>query len=370
MHVAGLEKGEKMGESNLKSFHDISKNVIADLTRNKKIFTVEEILKMPKNHIGFLVDRLIPRASICMIVGRSGVNKSTFCRQLCIAVSSGLDKFLGYSLNSINKRVLYVSSEDGLPVLCEYIQAQTKGLGIPNQSSNLLLANLHDFSTLEELFSHIENHCIKSPLDLIVLDSLSDIAGLADVDINDNYGIRILTSRLRQLSARTRATLVLNHHSSEKSIDVTNFLGASALRQVARSVISIFSENQSNDELHNIRYVSQQKCNYGKCEETFECVLSSEYNLVPTGKKVDIEYLKKLIQPIADIPGKKREKLHDLTVEDVFHDQDLELKKDIIRQRINSSYPKVSSRTIDAWVNKNLIRVASKIGYYSRPAGS
>ncbi len=304
-----------------KKFNDIANEIAHEVGRKKRIFTLEEVSKMPSESTGFLVEKLIPKSSLTMIVGRSGVNKSTFCRQLGLIVSSEEECFLGYQVHRKHHRTLYVSSEDSLKAMSNYLEDQCRGFGVALSSVNMHLTHLNDFKTIDDLIDEIIEKAKVTPFDLIVLDSLSDIAVLADVDMNDNFKIRTLTTKLLRLQAATESTMVLNHHASEKSIDITNFLGASALKQVARSVIAIFAMDKSNEEDGNFRYIDHQKCNYGTREEAFECILTSEFNLLPTGRKVDTEFLKSLVQPVADIPGKKRGKLHDLTIDDIFHEQ-------------------------------------------------
>ena len=66
---------------------------------------------MPKTQ--WLIDERIPYGSLSALVGESGVGKSTFLRQLAIAIASGKNSFLNFKLNPKFKKVLYISTEDG-----------------------------------------------------------------------------------------------------------------------------------------------------------------------------------------------------------------------------------------------------------------
>ena len=57
----------------------------------------------------FLVDKLIPKASLTGFVGESDAGKSSFLRQLAVAMVYGDDEFLGFKINGGCNNVLYVS---------------------------------------------------------------------------------------------------------------------------------------------------------------------------------------------------------------------------------------------------------------------
>ena len=70
----------------------------------------------------FLVDKLIPKASLTGFVGESDAGKSSFLRQLAVAMVYGDDEFLGFKINGGCNNVLYVSSEDGIVGTSEWLK--------------------------------------------------------------------------------------------------------------------------------------------------------------------------------------------------------------------------------------------------------
>ena len=92
------------------------------------MYRASELFRMPRKETRWLIDKRIPYGSLTALVGESGVGKSTYLRQLAIAIASDSKSFLGDKLNPIHKRVMYVSTEDGISFT---VEALTKQLQIP-----------------------------------------------------------------------------------------------------------------------------------------------------------------------------------------------------------------------------------------------
>jgi len=101
--IVGSIQGIKPTEKNLKLNGKLSKFLIgADVIKNKNYKEVE-----------YLVDKLIPRGTLCALVGESDTGKSSLLRQLAVSMVYGDEDFLGFKMKSSCNNVLYVSTEDG-----------------------------------------------------------------------------------------------------------------------------------------------------------------------------------------------------------------------------------------------------------------
>ena len=72
----------------------------------------DELKNQEITEIDYLVDRLIPRGTLCSLVGESDTGKSSILRQLAVSVAYGDDTFIGFKLNENYQNVVYVSTED------------------------------------------------------------------------------------------------------------------------------------------------------------------------------------------------------------------------------------------------------------------
>ena len=80
---------------------------------NNLFMGADKIFNQNHQKIDFLVDKLIPKGTLCALVGESDTGKSSFLRQLAISLVYGDSDFLGFKLNNVCKNVIYVSTEDG-----------------------------------------------------------------------------------------------------------------------------------------------------------------------------------------------------------------------------------------------------------------
>ena len=93
----------KSTQSEIKPNGKLSKFLIgADVIKNKNYKEVE-----------YLVDKLIPKGTLCALVGESDTGKSSLLRQLAVSMVYGDEDFLGFKMKSSCNNVLYVSTEDG-----------------------------------------------------------------------------------------------------------------------------------------------------------------------------------------------------------------------------------------------------------------
>lgn len=89
----------------------------------------------------YLIADLIPKRTLSMVVGDSGLGKSPLLYQAALCVAEGIP-FLGRQVS--RGRVLYIDFENGLGGVDELVSQLAIYLGLPAASENLLLFNFND----------------------------------------------------------------------------------------------------------------------------------------------------------------------------------------------------------------------------------
>ena len=82
--------------------------------RTSKLFVGADTIKKKNfKEPEYLVDKLVPRGTLCALVGESDTGKSSLLRQLALSLAYGDNDFLGFKIKGSCNNVLYVSTEDG-----------------------------------------------------------------------------------------------------------------------------------------------------------------------------------------------------------------------------------------------------------------
>ena len=67
----------------------------------------DELKNQEIKEVDYLVDQLIPRGTLCSLVGESDTGKSSLLRQLAVSVAYGDETFIGFKLNDKCRNVVY-----------------------------------------------------------------------------------------------------------------------------------------------------------------------------------------------------------------------------------------------------------------------
>lgn len=89
----------------------------------------------------FVIEDLLPKASLGLLIGDSGLGKSPLLYQACICVAAGLP-FLGHATRQGD--VLYCDFENGTANACKIVRCLSSYLGLPTVPANLRLWNFND----------------------------------------------------------------------------------------------------------------------------------------------------------------------------------------------------------------------------------
>lgn len=291
--------------------------MLMQMPSQAKSKTVLQLLNEPDVKVPFLWGDIFPKGEFVGIVGKSGVNKSTFCRQLCLSIASRQTRFLSSELTPTYGRAMYCFSEENENWIRCYLRKNCNGIDYnTNDLENMTVVNMQNFETGEEMLSFFREELAKQKFDMIVIDSYSDFIVKFNAKLNDNDSIRVLKSQIEFLK-EGGCTVLFNHHTSDKASAVGTFLGANAFKQIVRSQLEIFEDGKQ-------RILSCEKNSYGSKFEPMECDISEDFLFIPTGNKLTRAELFERISandystPAAPIGRPKAAPCDEETVEAVF----------------------------------------------------
>tara|TARA_B100001093_G_scaffold440382_1_gene440873 strand:- start:251 stop:1216 length:966 start_codon:yes stop_codon:yes gene_type:complete len=278
----------KLIQNNLEdSQGEDSENKINLSSRLKNVFIPADSLFNLKYEEGkFLVDKLIPRASLTGFVGESDTGKSSFLRQLAVSMVYGDSEFLGFKINGGCRNVLYVSSEDGNVATSEWLKKHI-GEDLPNEE---LLSKLHFVYNTDKITSDLREVVIKNCIDLIIVDAYADIF---EGNMNHSNEVRTFLNQYSNLANEFGTTIIFLHHTNKSTVGKPNkhsISGSHGFEAKMRSVLML-TLDANNGELRNLSVV---KGNYLSSKEKSECYVlkfNEQLSFENTGKRIPLSKL-------------------------------------------------------------------------------
>jgi RecA-family ATPase len=259
--MTDILKNTESGKNDITSANDVKtanqkgKSVIT-YKRDKRLIPVKDLFKEVAEEQSFLWGSFIPTGSIAMLCGPSDGGKTMLARQLCIALARGDKELLSFNLNPKYKRSLYVSTEDSKN---DWV-VKMKKIGLNENEIELVGENMLLVTEYDELLKLLENELMHNPVDLVVLDVLSDVF---TGDLNSTQLIRGFLKHYKQLAEKFGTSFLFIHHLSKKgessgSPNKQNVLGAMGIESSMRSVIELRKDPADA----NIKLITITKGNY------------------------------------------------------------------------------------------------------------
>jgi RecA-family ATPase len=255
--------------------------------RLEKIFIpADKLFSQESKEEKFLIDKIIPIASLTGLVGESDTGKSSFLRQLAISIVYGDDDFLGFKINSGCKNVLYISTEDGSIATSDWLKKHL-GQDLPN---NDLLSRLRFIYSTERIVSNLKEVVMTNCIDLIIVDSYADIF---EGNMNQSNEVRNFLNQFNNLANEYGTTIIFLHHTNKSAVGKPNkkfISGSHGFEAKMRSVLYLTKD--ANDD--NLRNLSVVKGNYLSSKEKSECFVlefNEQLSFKNTGKRVPLNKL-------------------------------------------------------------------------------
>ena len=275
--IVGSIQGIKPTEKNLKLNGKLSKFLIgADVIKNKNYKEVE-----------YLVDKLIPRGTLCALVGESDTGKSSLLRQLAVSMVYGDEEFLGFKMKSSCNNVLYVSTEDGEMATSVWLN---KYFG-QEKSEDDILSRLNFIFSTDGIISNLRDTVKKNCIDLIIVDSYAD---LFTGSMNNSNEVRGFLNQYDNLVNEFGTTVIFLHHTKKSSAgsrpNKNNILGSQGFEAKMRSVMMLTKDNDNKSH----RHLCVVKNNYmpeTNKSESFVLKFNEQLAFENTGERVDLDEL-------------------------------------------------------------------------------
>lgn len=223
------------------------------------ITTAQELIDNNITEIPWLWDKLIPMRGLTFVSGSSDTGKSTFLRQLSMAIIAGEEDYLGQRLNIQHGSVIYLSTEDDILSLSPRVKKEKDHF-----RSGANYNNLRFIFDSEHIIDRLHEEFIRQPADCIILDAFGD---LFDGDINSSSATRSFMNDFKTFTDEHGCAIVFLHHNrkaaASENPDKSDLLGSMAIEAKGRSVLML-SQPGSNIESRLLRIV---KGNYLTPEE-------------------------------------------------------------------------------------------------------
>lgn len=223
------------------------------------ITTAQELIDNEITEIPWLWDRFIPKRGLTFVSGSSDTGKSTFLRQLSLAIVAGEVEHLGRDISATHRSVIYVSTEDDVLSLSPRIKRE-KDYFI----SGIRYENLRFIFDNEDILRKLRAEIERQPADCIILDAFGDFF---DGDINSSSSTRSFMNDYKAFSDEAGCAIVFLHHNRKASAsgnpDKNDLLGSMAIEAKGRSVLML-SQSDSRSDRRLLRVV---KGNYLTPEE-------------------------------------------------------------------------------------------------------
>ncbi|WP_455649104.1 bifunctional DNA primase/polymerase [Enterocloster citroniae] len=238
-----------------RSFQPIIKKGLVNLV---SMDTVEE--KEPE----WLVTDYIPRGQITVLAGDGGSGKTTVWCSIAAAVSSGGQCFLNqdnpFAKNCVPGRVLFFSSEDS----AEYtLKGRLRRSGA--KLENVLSLDLADERFPEIKFNAplLEDLIKEHRPELVIFDPLQSYVP-PDIQMGQRNAMRACLNPLIGLGEKYGTTFIIIVHTNKQAglWGRKRIADSADIWDIARSVLIA---GEANDGL---RYISQEKSNYGPLAQT------------------------------------------------------------------------------------------------------
>ena len=254
----------------------------------KKLLIGADIIKN-KNYseIEYLVEELIPKGTLCALVGESDTGKSSLLRQLAVSLVYGDDKFLGFKLNDSCRNVVYVSTEDGEMATSVWLNTYFGRDSAEDEKLSKLKFIYSVDGIAKNLTEVVSNNCV----DLIIVDSYAD---LFNGSMNNSNEVRSFLNLYDSIVKRFGVTVVFLHHTKKASAGMVpsknSILGSQGFEAKMRSVLMLSKDKEDSSLRHLCVVKNNYMPEYNK-SESYVLKFNKQLSFENTGDRVQLNNL-------------------------------------------------------------------------------
>ena len=229
-------------------------SVLNPQSLNKNIISGYELLSRGIMEIPTLVNPIIPQTGLIALCGGSDTGKSSFLRQLLLAIISS-DEFLSFKLNTRHKRAYYVSSEDDEMAISYLLNKQNRFLKIPIEK----FKNINFIFQFDNVIKQLNDALTNNPADIVVIDAFADFY---PNDIKEVNKVRCFLEEFNQLAKVHKCLFCFLHHTGKRTEQLepskNNIIGSQGFESKMRFIIELRQDHHDSE----IRHMCIVKGNY------------------------------------------------------------------------------------------------------------
>lgn len=249
----------------------------------------EALINKKIDSIPCVIEPLFQKVGLACIAGSSDAGKSSFLRNLCMNIVAGKKDFLGFGINAVHNRAIYVSSEDDEHAINYLINKQNKDMQI---EASKLRDLIFVFDT-ENLLEKLDKMMTERPVDIVCLDALGD---LYSGGMNESNQVRGFLNEYSLLAQKHQCLILFLHHCGKgkenNAPSKNSLLGSQGIEAKMRIVMEL-----RNDKVEaGMRHLCILKGNYlpqDTKNESFKLRFTENMVYENTGERVMFDYLKK-----------------------------------------------------------------------------
>lgn len=224
--------------------------------------TLIKVSDIEEKDAEWLIDGLIPKGQITSLVAPGGTGKTTMLCQMISCLTNGIPFWTEDETESKNPIiVLYLSAEDSFETT---LRPRLRIMGA--DMSRVFTVSIADptFSDLTLTSETLENVIKEVRPGLVIFDPLQSFLG-AEVKLSERNSVRrCVQSLIRYGTEYDTTSLFVVHTNKRGAVSGRDRMADSSdLWDASRSVLMMGKTDEEN-----IRYMSHEKCNYGKLQET------------------------------------------------------------------------------------------------------
>lgn len=235
-----------------------------------------------------LLHPFLQKVGLASLVGTSDSGKSTFLRQLSLAIALQQDTFLGFRIDSTTNKVLYISTEDDPSSVSFNIRRQVNRFHYENDAlDKSLLKNLEFLFETENLLNNLKLKLEKEPVDLIVIDAFTDVF---TKELNSNIQVRQFLNDYDKLAKAHNCLILFLHHIGKSTMKYApskdSIIGSQAFEAKMRAVLEL-RPNKYNAKLKDLWVLKANFLESKFKEKSIVLEMDEDTIFNNTGKKSD-----------------------------------------------------------------------------------
>lgn len=256
--------------------------------------SASELLSRNVETLPKLIDPIFPKVGVVCLAGASDSGKSAFLRQLCLHVVTNEERFIGFPVNALHNRAIYVSTEDDSNAISFLLNLQNKAKHYQTKQ----LEGLSYIFQSENLVQNLQGLLSEAPVDVVVIDCFTDLFG-GKGSLNESTQVRAFLQPYSEMADKYQCLFIFLHHTGKRSEEFEpskkNLLGSQGIEAKMRMVAEL--RQDPNDS--SLRHFCIVKGNYLPREfksESFELRFDENMLFHNNGNRKPFDQLQKKVE--------------------------------------------------------------------------